>query len=241
MTFSKGLNAGTSSAPTFRAFISNLWNNFVVSGFEVTDNGGLLISVASGYASIKDSDGTIYHVVSDSATPLRCTANITNYVYLHCDNGVSWVTKSSSATIPDDAIYLATVVTNADDITRVLDARPKLTYSDTHDIQHNKVYAIGPWAAETLTYYPCVSKPIYIVGIVWGKYYNGHTPTGSTTTTIVYNLGTGDDVTIESFVGDMGATPKFIPLSIRLDDASAYIKLTGFHTRLDIIYRYATD
>lgn len=242
MTFTKSITATASDAPSFRTFMGNLWNNFVVSGFGVTDNGGLSVSIAAGYACIKTSDGQMYHVISDGAETLTCTANTINYIFLHCDNGSDWITKSATSTIPSDAILLATVTTTADDITRILDARPMQTHNEIHNIQYRRIEGVDYNIAETLYFYFRTSKPIYVIGVYWKNPFWGSTPSGyatyGNTTNVYYNIGSGDDVLISA--GDTTAW-KYIPLSIRLDSTSAYIKVAGWLTNIYILYKYATD
>jgi hypothetical protein len=242
MTFSKGLTAAASDAVTFRTFVGNLWDNFVVSGFAVTDNGGLSVSIAAGYAAIKNSSGEMYHVISDGAQTLTCTANSINYIYLHCDNGSDWITKSSSSTLPSDAIILATVTTTADDITRIIDARPQQTHKEVHNIQYTRIENVDYNIAETLNFYFHVTEPIYVIGVYWKNPFWGSTPTDyatySNTTSVYYNIGSGDDVMIST--GDT-TTWKYIPMSLKLESADAYIKVAGWITDIYILYKYATD
>ncbi len=68
---------------------------------------------------MKDANNGMFQVVSNATENLTATASSTNYVYLHSDNGSNWLTISTSAAVPSDAVLLATVVAGASSITSV--------------------------------------------------------------------------------------------------------------------------
>jgi hypothetical protein len=81
-----------------------------------------------------------------------------------------------------------------------------------------------------------------VIGIYWKNPEWGSAPSGyatyDNTTNVYYNIGSGDDVLIS---GGNTTTWKYIPMSLRLESASAYIKLAGWVTDIYILYKYATD
>jgi len=66
----------------------------------------------------------MFQIVSSAVESLTATANNTNYVYLHSDNGANWLTISTSSSVPNDAMLLATVVAGASTITSVTNVTP---------------------------------------------------------------------------------------------------------------------
>jgi hypothetical protein len=124
MTFTKKVAAGQDIASAdFRQYFGDHFSSFVKTGFEVTDATGLDVSVSAGTAYIKDATGGMFQVVSDGAESMTLTNNTTNYIFLHSDNGANYLTSSTTATVPDDAILLGTVVTAAGDVSSVTDNR----------------------------------------------------------------------------------------------------------------------
>lgn len=120
MTFTKKVAAGQDIASAdFRQYFGDFFSEGIKTGFTVSVESGLSINIAAGTAYVKDADDGMYQVVSDAIESLTATASNTNYVYLHSDNGANWLTISTSATVPDDAMLLATVVAGASSITSV--------------------------------------------------------------------------------------------------------------------------
>jgi hypothetical protein len=98
--------------------------SFVLTGFESSKSSSMDVDITAGTAYIKDSNNETYEVTSSATETLTLTGNdVTNYIFLHCDNGSDWLTFSTTATVPDDAILIATVTTVAGDITGVVDSR----------------------------------------------------------------------------------------------------------------------
>jgi len=124
MAFTKKVSAGQDiSSADFRQYFGDHFSSFVKTGFEVTDDTGLDVSVSAGTAYVKNATGEMYQVVSGAAESMTMENNDTNYVFLHSDNGANYLTSSTTATVPDDAILLGTVVTAAGDVSSVTDNR----------------------------------------------------------------------------------------------------------------------
>ncbi len=125
MTFTKKVAAGQDIASAdFGQYFGDFFPEGIQTGFTVSVDSGLNLNVAEGTAYVKDADGGMYQVVSSATENLTATASQTNYVYLHSDNGSNWLTISTSATVPDDAMLLATVVAGGSSITSVTNVTP---------------------------------------------------------------------------------------------------------------------
>jgi hypothetical protein len=120
MTFTKKVSAGQDIVSAdFRQYFGDFFPEGKKTGFTVSVDIGLNLNVAAGTAYVKDAAGGMYQVGSDAVESLTANANNTNYVYLHSDNGANWLTISTSATLPDDAMLLATVVAGASSISSI--------------------------------------------------------------------------------------------------------------------------
>lgn len=125
MSFTKKVVAGQDiSSADFRQYFGDFFSEGIKTGFTVSVDSGLDLNVAAGTAYVKDASGGMFQVVSSATETLTATASSTNYVYLHSDNGANWLTISTSATVPDDAMLLATVVAGASTITSVTNVTP---------------------------------------------------------------------------------------------------------------------
>ncbi len=112
MAFSKYfVNGQTGLGEHWTQWFGDFFSNFVGNGFVITEDTGLNISISAGRAYIKDSDGLMFQVVSDASESLTMADDSTNYVYLHCDNGSSWLTTDTVGTNEDDSIILGVVTT----------------------------------------------------------------------------------------------------------------------------------
>lgn len=110
MGFTKKVHAGQKIlSGDFREYFGDFFPSGKRNGFLVEAGSDLEVIVQPGKAYIRDDLGGMYQVKSDAPQSLVSTANSTNYVYLHCDNGPSWVTISTEAQTPPDALMLATV------------------------------------------------------------------------------------------------------------------------------------
>lgn len=124
MSFTKKVVAGqTIAAADFAKFFGDHFSEFVKTGFEVTEGTGLVVDISAGTAYVKDASGYMYQIVSDATETTTLADDSTNYVFLHSNNGATYITDSTSATVPDDAILLATVVCASGDVTSVTDNR----------------------------------------------------------------------------------------------------------------------
>jgi len=124
MTFTKKVAAGQDIASAdFRQYFGDFFSEFVKTGFEVSEGTGLVVDISAGTAYVKDASGGMYQIVSDATETTTLADDSTNYVFLHSDNGATYITDSTTATVPDDAILLATVVTASGDVTSVTDNR----------------------------------------------------------------------------------------------------------------------
>ncbi len=160
MSFTKKVVAGQDiSSADFRQYFGDFFSSFVKTGFEVTDDTGLDVSVSAGTAYVKDATDGMYQVTSDAAESMTMENNTTNYIFLHSDNGANYLTSSTTATVPDDAILIGTVVTAAGDVSSVADNRitsPQVTTNAifTH-YTGTDIYAAvaGNGTVQTLYYY----------------------------------------------------------------------------------------
>lgn len=124
MAFTKKVVAGqTIAAADFAKFFGDHFSEFVKTGFEVTEGTGLIVDISAGTAYVKDADGYMYQIVSGATETTTLADDSTNYVFLHSNNGATYITDSTSSTVPTDAILLATVVTASGDVTSVTDNR----------------------------------------------------------------------------------------------------------------------
>jgi len=124
MSFTKKVVAGqTIAAADFAKFFGDHFSEFVKTGFEVSEGTGLVVDISAGTAYVKDASGYMYQIVSDATETTTLADDSTNYVFLHSDNGATYITASTTATVPDDAILLATVVCASGDVTSVTDNR----------------------------------------------------------------------------------------------------------------------
>ncbi len=124
MSFTKKVVAGQDIvAADFAKFFGDHFSEFVKTGFEVSEGTGLVVDISAGTAYVKDASGYMYQIVSGATETTALADNSTNYVFLHSNNGATYITDSTSATVPDDAILLATVVTASGDVTTVTDNR----------------------------------------------------------------------------------------------------------------------
>lgn len=137
MAFSKYfVNGQTGLGEHWTQWFGDFFTNFVGNGFEITEDSGLDINVSAGRAYLEDEDGLMYQIVSGAVESLTMANNSTNYVYLHCDNGSSWLTTDTIGTIDDDAILLGIVTTVDGAITDISDERiltpltPNLSHSN---------------------------------------------------------------------------------------------------------------
>ena len=124
MSFTKKVVAGQNiAAADFAKFFGDHFSELVKTGFEVTEGTGLVVDISAGTAYVKDASGYMYQIVSDATETITLADDSTNYVFLHSNNGATYITDSTSATVPDDAILLATVVTASGDVSTVTDGR----------------------------------------------------------------------------------------------------------------------
>jgi len=113
-------------------YLATLFNNvgFVMSGMSVSDGGGLVATVATGYCYVPDSNELkrVYHSSSSNVT---CTDDSTNYVYI---NSAGTLSVSASATESDKTL-LAKVVCASGSITSITDcARRQPVHGQEHQI-----------------------------------------------------------------------------------------------------------
>jgi hypothetical protein len=196
MAFTKKVSAGQDiSSADFRQYFGDHFSSFVKTGFEVTDDTGLDVSVSAGTAYVKDATNGMYQVVSDAAESMTMENNTTNYIFLHSDNGATYLTSSTTATVPDDAILLASVLCAAGGISSVSDSRRLLPVTPSRGFitEANPGFTAGVSSggdATTNTYYLYLNpEPGRIMTLKTLKYYHYRYRTG--TTTIYYDIGAG--------------------------------------------------
>jgi hypothetical protein len=176
----------TPTASVINTWLGNTQDERVVSGFLVEDDTGIYVTVSAGTALIKDGD-ELYQVVSTEEETLLLADDNTNYVYLHCDNGEDWLTYSTSAEIPADAILLATVVTTSGDITSVTDNREIGKQTKVYSML-GKTYWDGGTYNNYIHLNPSFSKYIRIKKIK----YIVNMATSTPYAYCYYNLGSGE-------------------------------------------------
>jgi len=172
--------------------------SFVLTGFTASKSGSMDVDITAGTAYIKDSGNETYEVTSSATETLTLTGNdVTNYIFLHCNNGANWLTFSTTATVPDDAILIATVVTVAGDITSVVDSRTIINESRNKLLVDFKGYSFG-------TYWDNLANPpirLYLNELQTDKiklksikynYYMELTEALTVSLTSYYNVGAGD-------------------------------------------------
>lgn len=100
-------------------------DNFVVSGLNLSDGGGLTLNVSSGYALING-----YLVSSDATESVTLTDNATNYIYLELtrDGVTNNITNISvvaytSPQVETDRCYLGKVTTSGGAISNITEDR----------------------------------------------------------------------------------------------------------------------
>jgi hypothetical protein len=162
MAITKKVVAGqTIAAADFSKFFGDHFSEFVKTGFEVTEGTGVIVDISAGTAYVKDADGYMFQIVSNGTETLTLTDDATNYVFLHSDNGATFLTDSTSASVPTDAIMLATVVCASGDVTSVTDNRvlapivptPAIltTYLSNIATAISRYYYLNPAGNKTIT------------------------------------------------------------------------------------------
>ena len=236
MSFTKKVVAGQDiSSADFRQYFGDFFSSFVKTGFEVTDDTGLDVSVSAGTAYVKDTTNGMYQVTSDVAESMTMVDNTTNYIFLHSDNGANYLTSSTSATVPDDAILLATVVTASGDVTSVVDARelnPLVTAQEFYDTSGKSGSAFG--ASGTVTV-DCELNVFLERVLTIKKVCYTVTPSSSVTTddfTVSYSVDNSNFTTLRT-ITNIGSSPVQYTDNVNVITTSAqdfYLKLTWANT-----------
>lgn len=86
-------------------------SGFVVSGYSISDGGGLDATVAAGEAFVNG-----FHIEDDASTTVALTDASTNYIWLEPDGTF---TDNTTGTNPGNAILLGTVVTSGGSISSI--------------------------------------------------------------------------------------------------------------------------
>jgi hypothetical protein len=121
MSFSRYFENGQKgTSENWNKWFGDFFNEGIMTGFALTDAGGLNVEVSAGTAYVKDANGLMYQVVSSATETLTAIDNATRYINLHCNNG-AYLTLDSSSTTPDDAITLGLVTAASGDITVLTD------------------------------------------------------------------------------------------------------------------------
>lgn len=146
MAFSKFyVNGQTGLAENWTQWFGDYFSNFVGNGFVITEDTGLDISISAGRAYIKDEDGLMFQIISSEAETLTLTDNATNYVYIHCDNGSSWLTTDTVGTVDDDAMLLGVITTVDGAITAISNNLRITPLLKSQHIYNIKDYGITGW------------------------------------------------------------------------------------------------
>jgi hypothetical protein len=208
-------------ASVIRDWFGDFGAEFVKSGFEVGEGTGLAATVTAGVAYVKDADGEMFQVTSSATENITVTDDATNYIFLHCENGSDYLTDSTSADVPTDAMLLAVVVAASGDITSVTDVR--VLSSNTNPTR--QVVSLPTVSANGYIYLNPDLSTLTKVGTLKVVSGSSCTITFSDGTT-AYNLGTiGDDLTM--------AIDRWVPAT-----AEGYIKFssacTGVRVNLEM-------
>jgi len=239
MAFTKKVSAGQDiSSADFRQYFGDHFSSFVKTGFEVTDDTGLDVSVSAGTAYVKDTTNGMYQVISDVAESMTMVDNTTNYIFLHSDNGANYLTSSTSSAAPDDAILLATVVTASGDVTTVTDGRVMIPavkswgiWTETGTDTASNSYFIYSGVAKTTVskyiYLPVCNKSFTLGTIQFTVGSNG----GAQAVSVAYNLNNSE----VSIYSGTPSTATDISLDINVsntgnEDFQGYIKCTVYYT-----------
>lgn len=237
MAFSKFyVNGQTGLASNWTLWFGDFFSNFVGTGFEITEDTGLDISISAGRAYIKDEDGNMFQVISGAIESLTMADDSTNYVYLHCDNGSSWLTTDTIGTVDTDAILLGVVTTDTGAITLITNTarntpllksiQPTLTQSSVGTISsnatnHSQVYPIGSGSCgscsarantfnsgnmEITNLNYFKNRYVLLEKMIITLTTNGNAPNW---TKLYYNIG-GSNVLLEEFTGsDVNGTHEY--------------------------------
>jgi len=218
--------------------------SFVLTGFESSKSSSLDVDITAGTAYIKDSNNETYEVTSSATETLTLTGNdVTNYIFLHCDNGSDWLTFSTTATVPDDAILIATVTTVAGDITGVVDSRTTTMESRNKLLVDFK--GINFWISGGITSWFDQGSPLLILYLnelqtdkiklksIKYSYYMKVYDTIDVSIISYYNIG-GSDVEIETTTlewednNTSGTVTETLNVSTSSTSTIPYIKFTPY-------------
>lgn len=237
MAFSKFyVNGQTGLAENWTQWFGDFFSNFIGNGFVITEDSGLDISISAGRAYIKDGDGLMFQIISSEAETLTLTDNATNYVYIHCDNGSSWLTTDTVGTVDDDAMLLGVVTTVDGAITGITNSvrntpllksiQPILTQSSVGTINsnatnHSQVFSMGTGSCGSCSAgantFNSGNMEITNLNYFKNRYIvlekikitlatNGNAPNW---TKLYYNIG-GSNVLLEEFIGsDVNGTHEY--------------------------------
>jgi len=244
MSFTKKVVAGQDiSSADFRQYFGDHFSSFVKTGFEVTDDTGLDVSVSAGTAYVKDATSGMYQVVSDAAESMTMENNTTNYIFLHSDNGATYLTSSTTATVPDDAILLATVVTASGDVSSVTDERditPRPLTEQTYIELGTIVTGSGGSSTYTDTTYINHFLDRYIT-FRKIKYTCSNLVSGDHIK-VYYSINGSDDVQIRDVTATTGATyTDTINVGTSSVSANAYIKFVITTTTIGNVVRTVSN
>jgi len=239
MSFTKKVVAGqTIAAADFAKFFGDHFFDFVKTGFEVTEGTGLIVDISAGTAYVKDADGYMYQIVSDATETTTLADDNTNYVFLHSDNGATYITASTTATVPDDAILLATVVCASGDVTSVVDARelnPLVTAQEFYDTSGKSGSAIGPSGTVTVD---CKLNVFLDRVLTIKKVCYTVTPCSGVTTdsfTVSYSVDNSNFTTLRT-ITNIGSSPVQYTDNVNVITTSAqdfYLRLTWVNIGYD--------
>lgn len=200
MSFSRYFENGQKgTAENWTQWFGDYFSNFVGSGYTITEDTGLDISISAGRAYIKNEDGLMFQIISSEAETLTLTDNATNYIYLHCDNGSSWLTDSTSATVPDDAMLLGVVTTDTGAITEISNTARTTPLSKSQNILVDYTMSLPSYlgdysttviAEKILNFNPFYDK-IGTIEKVMGTF-TKPSAYGAVSVKIEYNVGNGD-------------------------------------------------
>lgn len=231
MAITRKVVAGQPIASTdFRQYFGDHFSSFVKTGFEVTEGTGVIVDISAGTAYIKDATDGMYQVVSTGTETQTLTDDATNYVFLHSDNGATYITDSTSATVPNDAILLATVVCASGDVTSVVDEREMLPIVQQEHIMHNYRESLTTTTGRTTV---SLIKSINlfadrVITLRKVKYTYAKTSTTSDTFTVSYSLNGTDYTSLWTITqsGAISATTRTDTINATSASASAtvYVK-----------------
>lgn len=206
MAFSKFfVNGQKGLGENWAQWFGDFFSNFVGTGFEITEDTGLNVNISAGRAYVKDEDGLMFQIISSATESLTMTDDSTNYVYLHCDNGSSWLTTDTVGTVDTDAILLGVVTTDTGAITDIANVPRNNPMLEQEYISETISWGMSAISASSGSSFSSITTTNYfyfnpfqnkITTLKQIKFTLDVTPNKLSSGKLYYNIGSGSDVEI---------------------------------------------